>query len=287
MSRKGGLGKGLGALIPNGYSSVGDGSASFVSVDKIIPNPRQPRREWAESELADLAQSIREHGILQPLIATYSPEADQYTLIAGERRLRAALLAGLSFVPIIVREATDQERLELALIENLQRADLSPLDTALAYVALNDEFNLTHEEIGNRVGKSREAVSNTIRLLKLPNPVRLALSSGQISEGHARALLGLEGSPQAQVAALDTILKNGLTVRQTEDLVRKFKGEKLLPVKKISQTPEIQEMEERLRTALGTRVTLKHGRKGGRLIIHYYSDEELDSLMSYLLKEMA
>jgi len=286
MSRKGGLGKGLGALIPNGYSTVGDGSASFVSVDKIIPNPRQPRREWAESELADLAQSIREHGIIQPLIATYNPDADQYTLIAGERRLRAAALAGLSFVPIIVREATDQERLELALIENLQRADLSPLDTALAYVALNDEFNLTHEEIGTRVGKSREAVSNTIRLIKLPTPVRLALSSGQISEGHARALLGLEGSPQAQVAALDSILRNGLTVRQTEELVRKFKGEKPPVVEKTTQTPEIQEMEERLRNALGTRVTVKHGRKGGRLIIHYYSDEELDSLMSHLLKEI-
>jgi len=286
MSRKGGLGKGLGALIPNGYSTVGDGSASFVSVDKIIPNPRQPRREWAESELADLAQSIREHGIIQPLIATYNPDADQYTLIAGERRLRAAALAGLSFVPIIVREATDQERLELALIENLQRADLSPLDTALAYVALNDEFNLTHEEIGTRVGKSREAVSNTIRLIKLPTPVRLALSSGQISEGHARALLGLEGSPQAQVAALDSILRNGLTVRQTEELVRKFKGEKPPVIEKTTQTPEIQELEERLRNALGTRVTVKHGRKGGRLIIHYYSDEELDSLMSHLLKEI-
>lgn len=286
MSKKGGLGKGLGALIPNGYNSIGEGVASFVSVDKIIPNPRQPRREWAESELADLAQSIREHGILQPLIATFNPEADQYTLIAGERRLRAAVLAGLSFVPVIVREATDQERLELALIENLQRADLSPLDTALAYMALNDEFNLTHEEIGTRVGKSREAVSNTIRLLKLPTPVRLALSSGQISEGHARALLGLEGSPQAQVAALDTILRNGLTVRQTEELVRKFKGEKPLVAKAPDQPPEIQEMEERLRTALGTRVVVKHGRKGGRLIIHYYSDEELDALMNFLVREI-
>jgi ParB family chromosome partitioning protein len=285
MSRKGGLGKGLGALIPNGFSNGGEGGASFVPIDKVIPNPRQPRREWAESELAELAQSIREHGILQPLIATYNSDMDQYTLIAGERRLRAASLAGLSFVPMIVREATDQERLELALIENLQRADLSPLDTALAYVALNDEFNLTHEEIGNRVGKSREAVSNTIRLIKLPQPVRLALSSGQISEGHARALLGLEGSPQAQVAALDTILKNGLTVRQTEELVRKFKGEKPATVNKAPQSPEIQEMEERLRNALGTRVVMKHGRKGGRLIIHYYSDEEFDTLMTHLLRQ--
>lgn len=167
----------------------------------------------------------------------------------------------------------------------MQRADLSPLDTALAYVALNDEFNLTHEEIGTRVGKSREAISNTIRLLKLPTPVRLALSSGQISEGHARALLGLEGSPQAQVAALDTILKNGLTVRQTEELVRKFKGEKPVSARQNVQSPELEEMEERLRNALGTRVIVKHGRKGGRLIIHYYSDEELDSLMSHLLRE--
>lgn len=287
MSRKGGLGKGLGALIPEGFSPSGDGGASFIPIEKIIPNPRQPRREWAEDDLAELANSIREHGILQPLIATYDPESDQYILIAGERRLRAASMAGLSFVPVIVRQATEQERLELALIENLQRADLSPLETALAYMALNDEFNLTHEEIGARVGKSREAVSNTIRLVKLPQPVRLALSSGQISEGHARALLGLENSPQAQVAALDTILKNDLTVRQTEELVRMLKGEKPAPPQHSQPPPEIQALEERLRTALGTRVTVKHGRKGGRLIIHYYSDEELDALIDQLTKESA
>lgn len=283
MTRKGGLGRGLDALIPMGDSIESDSGSNFVKTDKIVPNPRQPRIEMDPAELQDLAESIRQHGIIQPLIVTYDPNGDEYTLIAGERRLRAARLAGLDMVPVIIRQATDQERLELALIENVQRADLTPLETAEAFVHLSDEFGLSHEEIAVRVGKSREAVTNTMRLLKLPQSVRQALASGKISEGHARALQGLS-TPQAQDAALGTVLRFDLNVRQTEELVRKLKGERQANALRPASSPEIQAIEDQLRDSLGTRVTLKHGKKGGSVIIHYYSNEELDSLLKHLIK---
>ena len=201
-----------------------------------------------------------------------------YTLIAGERRLRAAKIAGLDLVPVILRQATDQQMLELALIENVQRADLTPLETAEAYRQLNESFGMSHEEIAQRVGKSRVAVTNTLRLLKLPKSGREALAEGLISEGHARALLGLT-NPQGQVSALQTILKQDLTVRQTEDLVRKLSGEKTSsPIAKTTD-PLINELEERLASRLGTRVSIHHGKKGGSVVIHYYSDEELNTLI--------
>ncbi len=283
MTRKGGLGRGLDALIPMGVSTEPDNGSNFVKTDKIVPNPRQPRIEMDSAELQDLSESIRQHGIIQPLIVTYDPNADEYTLIAGERRLRAARLAGLDMVPVIIRQATDQERLELALIENVQRADLTPLETAEAFVHLSDEFGLSHEEIAVRVGKSREAVTNTMRLLKLPQSVRQALASGKISEGHARALQGLS-TPQAQDAALATVLRFDLNVRQTEELVRKLKGERQASALRPTSSPEVQAIEEQLRDSLGTRVILKHGKKGGSVIIHYYSNEELDSLLKHLIK---
>lgn len=284
MTRKTGLGRGLDALIPVNDIPQSDNGSTFINTDKIIPNPRQPRFEMDPAELQDLAESIRQHGIIQPLIVTYDPNSDEYTLIAGERRLRAARLAGLTMVPVLIRQATDQERLELALIENVQRADLTPLETAEAYAHLSDEFNLSHEEIALRVGKSREAVTNTLRLLKLPQSVRQALASGRISEGHARALQGLS-TPQAQDAALTTVLRFELNVRQTEELVRKLKGERLAAPSRSIPSPEIQAIQEKLQASLGTRVTLKHGKKGGSLVIHYYSDEELDTLIKHLARE--
>ncbi len=284
MTRKGGLGKGLNALIPGDDQPVSDGTALQIPVEKIIPNPHQPRSQMDESELQDLAASIRQHGILQPLIVTHDDGAEHYVLIAGERRLRAAQMVGLDSVPVLIREASDMQRLELALIENVQRADLGALEKAEAYRQLSDEFGLSHEEIGTQVGKSREAITNTLRLLKLPETVRAALSAGQISEGHARALLRLN-TPQAQIAALQTILRFALNVRQAEELVKKLLGEKLpVPVKK-SPAAEISELEARLRQLLGTKVTLRHGKKGGTLVIHYYSDEELDALVNHILKE--
>lgn len=285
-----GLGKGLDALIPQvdptspPASAESTGGILEVPINAIAPNPRQPRDNFDTTELAELATSIQAHGILQPLIITQSDIPNQYTLIAGERRLMAAEQAGLKTVPVIVRDSSEQERLELALIENVQRADLSPLETAHAYQQLADEFNLSHGEIARRVGKSRVAITNTLRLLKLPPSVQEALAEGKISEGHARALLSLS-SKQAQAAALQTVLDKGLNVRQTEELVRRLSGEKPAQKAKPEPSPEIKEIEEQLRSSLGTRVRLKHGKKGGTITIHYYSDEELDDLIQRFSKE--
>jgi ParB family transcriptional regulator, chromosome partitioning protein len=286
MARKGGLGKGLDALLPSddtAPTASGD-TTSFVPISAIIPNPRQPRHFMSEDGLQELAASIREHGILQPLLVTHEPQTNQYVLVAGERRLRAAQIAGLNAVPILERQATEQQRLELALIENVQRADLTPLETAEAYRQLSDEFNMSHEIIATRVGKSRVTITNTLRLLKLPESVRQAIAEEAISEGHARALLGLN-SPQAQAATLATILKQGLNVRQTEQLVRKINGERPTRQPKAETAPEIRELEERLRTSLGTKVTMRHGKRGGNIVIHYYSNEELDTIIANLTKE--
>lgn len=284
MARKSGLGKGLEALIPGGQNNAPNGSPLLLPVDSILPNPSQPRQDMMEESLSELAASIREHGILQPIIVSQDFETNKYTLIAGERRLRAARLAGLEVVPAIVREASNQQRLELALIENIQRADLAPLETAEAYRQLASEFGLSHEEIAIKVGKNRATITNTLRLLNLPDAARIALVEGKISEGHARALLGL-ATPQAQNAVLQNILANDLSVRQTEALVRRYSGERSQPGQREEPSPEIRAIEERLRDSLGTRVTLRHGKKGGTLVIHYYSDEELDGLISHLLKE--
>ncbi|HTX92107.1 MAG TPA: ParB/RepB/Spo0J family partition protein [Anaerolineales bacterium] len=284
MPQKSGLGRGLGALIPGGENASTENGILLVAVDLVSPNPRQPRSSMRPEELEDLTASVREHGVLQPLIVTPGEKAGQYVLIAGERRLQAARLAGLASVPVLVREATDQQRLELAIIENVQRSDLSSLEEAEAYRQLAEDFDLSHEEIATKVGKSRVAVTNTLRLLKLPDAVKNALIEGRVSEGHARALLALPNS-EAQTAALRTVLVQELNVRQTEELVRKLTGEKPVHKAKPAAVPEVAELEERLRSSLGTKVTLRAGRKGGTLTIHYYSDEELDALMGRLLKE--
>jgi ParB family chromosome partitioning protein len=254
-----------------------------VPLDSISRNPRQPRAHFDPAELTGLADSIREHGVIQPLIVTPGLEPDTFVLIAGERRWLAAKEAGLERLPVLVRGASDQQRLELALIENVQRADLSPLEEAEAYHQLAEDFHLSHEEISGRVGKSRVAITNTLRLLKLPAAVQSALANGRISEGHARALLALP-TPQAQEVALDTILKNDLNVRQTEELVRRLSGQRPEPKpRRRSLSPEYASLEERLRSRLGTRVRLDHRGKGGTVTIHYYSEEELNSLVDQLL----
>jgi ParB family chromosome partitioning protein len=284
MPQKYGLGRGLGALIPGGENALAGNGVMLVSVDLVSPNPRQPRSMMHPEELQDLTASIREHGVLQPLIVTPGDMEGRFVLIAGERRLEAARLAGLASVPVLVRQATDQQRLELAIIENVQRSDLSALEQAEAYRQLAEDFDLSHEEIAARVGKSRVAVTNTLRLFKLPDIVKNALIEGRISEGHARALLALPTS-EAQTAALRTLLAQELNVRQTEELVRKLSGEKPSRKPKPAIVPEVAELENRLRSSLGTKVTVRSGRKGGTVTIHYYSDEELDALMGRLMNE--
>lgn len=282
MARKVGLGKGLDALIPGGTPSTIETETTLLPISKIAMNPRQPRHPCNEDDLRELAASIREHGIIQPLIITHEPETDTYTLIAGERRLLAAQLAGLNSVPVLVRDATEQQRLELALIENLHRSDLNPLEMAEAYHQLQDGFGLSQEEIAIQVGKSRVAVSNTLRLLNLPKAVRTSLEQGQISEGHARALLGLKNH-NTQLAVLQIILKRGSTVRQVEELVRQLSGKKSVSPPKKRRNAEILALEENLRQHFGTKVNIRQGKRGGSITIHYYSDEELNSLIAKLL----
>ncbi len=283
MARKG-LGKGLDALIPGGFQPEAVGSSLMIPVDQISPNPSQPRSEIEDASLDELVQSVLEHGIIQPLILTKDELADSYTLIAGERRLRAAKLAGLQSVPAVVRQASEQERLELALIENIQRENLTPLEAALAYNRLQEEFGLSHDQIAERVAKSRVAVTNTIRLLKLPESVLQALQAGRISEGHARALLGLS-TPQSQMAVMQSVTRADLSVRQTEELVRKMSGKKPEPAgEKPTKPAAIKSLEDKLRSRLGTKVVLNHSGKSGTIIIHYYSEEELDNLINSILE---
>lgn len=288
MARRPGLGRGLDALIPGGddqesqQAQPSGQSVTQIPIELIQPNPQQPRTEMDDEALGELAASILEHGIIQPLIVSPTPGSDKYTLVAGERRLRAAGQAGLAMVPVILRTVSELEQLELALIENLQRADLTPLETAEAYRQLAENFSLTHEQIAERVGKSRVSVTNTLRLLNLPKQVRQALAEGRISEGHARALLGLS-TPKAQEAALGTVVNLGLNVRQTEALVKKFSGERPPAQPKPEPSPEVKALESQLRSHFGTKVNLNNSKKGGSLVIYYYSDEELNTILDKIL----
>ncbi|MFM8425023.1 MAG: ParB/RepB/Spo0J family partition protein [Chloroflexota bacterium] len=285
MAQRKGLGKGLDALIPGGKSSTpavtsstsGHGGVQQVAVEAIKRNPRQPRVHFKEDELNDLAASIREHGVIQPLIV--SPKGDgTFILIAGERRWQASQRAGLTKVPVVTRQANNQELLELALIENVQRADLNPMEEAEAYHQLAEDFGLSHEMIAKRVGKSRVAVTNTMRLTNLADAVKQALVDNTITEGHARALLGLS-TQKAQTSALQTIINLQFSVRQSEEYIRKLTGNRPVKVKKAAVNADVLDVEKRLQRSLGTKVALKHGKKGGTVTIYYYSDEELDALI--------
>ncbi|NOZ28137.1 MAG: ParB/RepB/Spo0J family partition protein [Chloroflexi bacterium] len=292
MSKRG-LGRGLSALISASVttpSEVEETGIVQIPVEAIGPNPHQPRHALDPDALAELAASIREHGVIQPLIVTRAPlGADvSYTLIAGERRWRAARLAGLKEVPAIVREATPQAMLEWALVENIQRADLNPLEEAAAYRALMDEFGLTQEQVAAKVGKSRVAVANSVRLLNLSQPVKEALSAGKITEGHARALLSLPDEA-SQVAAMEEVIRRGYTVRQTEELVRRMMAAAEAADNgqaKEEDDPlamETRALEAQFRDALGTKVNLSRSRRGGRLVIYFYSEEELQHLYERLV----
>ena len=287
------LGRGLNALIPGATKpvmpplsappeTVEAEAETRVAVDRIHPNPRQPRMEFDEAALQELAASIRTQGIIQPLLVRPSPVGDgDYELVAGERRLRAAGLAGVREVPIVVRTLSDRESLELALVENIQRDDLSPLEEAAAYQRLIDDFGHTQEDIAARVGKSRPAIANAVRLLKLPESIRRELSRGRLTAGHARVLLSLD-SADAQLRAARQILARQLSVRDTERLASSRTKKSGASV--AGRDPHRAALERDLAASLGTRVRIVPGRKGGRIEIEYYSNEELQGLADRLSK---
>lgn len=282
MARRSGLGRGLDALIPQ-TTAVSTDVIQEIPIEEITPNPRQPRQWFGEKDLQELAESIRQHGVVQPIIVARTGSRPPYQIVAGERRWRAARLAGLAVIPAIIRELSPREAVEIALVENLQRADLSPLETALAYRTLIEEFGLTQSDVAERVGKSRSAVANTLRLLDAPEPIQRALASGEISEGHARALLSLPDA-SAQLEALRLIRDRGLTVRQTEDLVRRWSARPQSHHRSTTNVPlEFERATQELQRRLRTKVELRRGARGGRLIIHYSTLEELQRLLDELL----
>ncbi len=274
------LGRGLGALIPP--RPAGDGTHE-IPLARIRSSPFQPRRRMDEPELRTLAASIAEHGVIQPILVTET--LDGYRLVAGERRVHAARLAGLERIPAVIRQLADREQLELALVENLQREDLDPIETATAYRQLIDEFEFTHEMLAARVGRARSTVANTLRLLELASGIQQAIASGAISEGHGRALGGLAVEHQERV--LPTVVEQGLSVRLVEELVRRIREPKAVngAAGRAPRTsdPEIERVEDDLRHALGTKVHLARTRRGGRIVIEYYSDEELGRLYDRLI----
>jgi ParB family chromosome partitioning protein len=274
------LGRGLASLIPQRHTN--EAAIVEVAVGRVAPNPYQPRRRMDDGALEELASSIREHGVLQPILVMET--IDGYQLVAGERRLRAARLAGLERVPALVRQLADRDQLEIALVENVQRSDLDPIDEATAYRQLVDEFGLTQDTVAGRVGKSRAAVANTMRLLDLHPDVQVAIAEGRLTEGHGRALGGLAVDGQAHV--IGTIVDQGLSVRQTEELVRRLREPRAATSVAAPATrldPDLERVEEDLRQRLGTKVSLSRSRKGGRIVIEYYSDEELGRLYERLI----
>jgi len=289
MTKRRGLGKGLGALIPPSspprpVSPEVQAGAIEIDVDQIVPNPHQPRQSIDEESLQELANSILEHGLIQPLIVTRIEAG--YQLIAGERRWRASRMAGLGAVPAIIKETSPQQMLELAIVENIQRADLNPLEEAEAYTQLMREFNLTQEAVAERVGKSRSAVANIVRLLDLPPEVKKTLAAGKISEGHARALLSLkQEEEQRQVLAL--ILSRGLNVRQAEALVKQLQTDSPAPrPKRPALSPHDKRLLSRFESRLGTRVELaRTDSETGRITIHFYSQEELQAIYYAIVGE--
>lgn len=283
--KKKGLGKGLGALIggapfsvdkiPETGEALPDG-AKLILLDprEIQPNPKQPRRVFAEESLTELAESLRRDGMQEPVIVRKAK--DGYELVSGERRVRASVMADLDRIPAICRKVSDRDMLKLGLIENIQREDLNAIELALAYQQLIEEFKCTQEELAEQIGKNRVTVTNTLRLLHLPEVVQEQVADGSLTMGHAKALLSIE-SPTAQMAAARKIIKQGLSVRQAEQLAAQSKPKE----KKVAaKDPNISQIEDSLRRSLGTKVSLKAGKNGrGRIEIDYYSLDELDRLL--------
>jgi ParB family chromosome partitioning protein len=281
--RQGGLGRGLASLIPQRPAGTA-AAPTDIPIDRIKRNPYQPRKRVDEDKLQQLAESIRAHGVIQPILVT--EQLDGYQLIAGERRLRAAQLAGLERIPAVVRQAADRDQLELALVENLLRADLNPLEEALAFRQLLDEFSFTQDELATRLGRARSTIANTLRLLDMRDAVRDAVADGRLTEGHARAMAGLTELDEARL--LELVVTRDLSVRQTEELARRIREAAGRPTAEPTAAqkpgdPDLERVEEDLRHALGTKVSLARSRRGGRIVIEYYSDEELGRLYDRLV----
>jgi ParB family chromosome partitioning protein len=276
----GGLGRGLASLIPQRPTPVT--APAEIPIARIRRNPYQPRRRFDAAELERLAASIRDHGILQPILVTET--LDGYQLVAGERRVRAAEIAGIERVPAIVRQLAARDQLELALVENVQREDLDPIETAHAFRQLIDEFGFTQQQLAERVSKARSTVANTLRLLDLDTEVQAAIGDGRITEGHARALGGVEPGTQTRLLAI--VVDRDLSVRDTEELVRRVRDRSERPPESVPERaadPEIERVETDLRQALGTKVRLARSRRGGRIVIEYYSDEDLGRIYERLM----
>lgn len=264
------------APVPIPASSAG--TLREVPLTSIVPNPHQPRLSFDEAKLQELTDSIKEHGILQPIVV--SKNGEQHEIIAGERRFQAAKRAGLTTVPVVIRDVTEQEKLELAIIENVQRHNLNPIEEAKAYLRLVDEFKLSQEAVAQKMGQSRSAVANTLRLLSLPIEIQRAVAEGKISEGHAKALLAIE-NPEKQRAVFDLIIKEELTVRETETKVRSISVKPYVR-SAVQLSPEVLERTEHLTQILGTKVKISPSGKGGKVIIEYYAPEDLDGLLKRL-----
>jgi len=272
------LGRGLAALIPEAVAATP--RPVEIAIDRVEPNPLQPRAAFDEEALSELAASIAAHGVLQPILVTETLEG--YRLVAGERRLRAAQRAGLSRIPAVVRQADERGQLELALVENLQRADLNAIEAAHAYAQLRDQFGLTNEEIAATVGKARPTVSNTMRLLDLGEEVQAAIRAGTIGEGHGRALLGLAATAQRELLALT--VARGLSVRQVEELARRLREPRgAAPTRSTPAVDaDLERVADELQRSLGTKVRLARSRRGGRIVIEWYGEEELERLYGRL-----
>ena len=280
------LGKGLQALLPEKKTLVWkveqDGQAvSMITLDQILPNRYQPRTTFVEAELEELAQSVKEHGVLQPIVVRRKGDG-MYELIAGERRFRAAKIAGMTTIPALVRNSNDEKALAVALVENIQRQNLNPMEEAKAYSRLMGEFGLTQDLVSRSVGKDRSSIANILRLLSLPKIVQQFIESGAISLGHAKVLAGLS-TAEAQLKLAQQIVSEQLSVRQIEQMLSGQKKDRGTKSKK-EEPPRFRSLEEQFRKRLGTKVQVKAGTRGGQVIIHYFSDDELDRITSMILE---
>ncbi|MFZ2193345.1 MAG: ParB/RepB/Spo0J family partition protein [Candidatus Moraniibacteriota bacterium] len=302
MAQNYGLGRGLSSLIPQKAKKISEPEADFnyfgsqgavvddriapvtapkllddreIEISRIVPNPHQPRFHFDETKLQELSDSIKEHGIIQPIVVSEN-ETGSYEIIAGERRFQAAKLAGLLKVPVIVRKATEQQKLELAIIENIQRHDLNPIEEAKSYQKLIDEFDLSQDEASKKLGKSRSTVTNKLRMLSLPVEIQKALMEEKITEGHAKAILAIS-EPEKQKALFELILKSGLTVRQTENKTKEVSVR--THNRNVNIDPETKAVEDDLSQALNTKVKLQKSGTGGKIVIEFYSEEELGNIL--------